>query len=86
MTMGSERVGSSRADTGAADRCGNRPAAKGAELCLVRSISSGCRIYRDTVGRYVVLHEEAPLERWGVATLAGAYAACRGWEQSQPNG
>lgn len=66
---------------GAINRSAKRTAEQAAELCLVRSISNGCRIYRDTVGRYVVLHADAPLERRGVATLAGAYAACRGWEQ-----
>ena len=49
-------------------------------LSLVQATGSGCLIYRETSGRYVVSHEQEPQERLTVATLAGAYAACRGWE------
>lgn len=51
------------------------------DLSLVQATGSGCLIYRETSGRYVVSHEEEPTQRLTVATLAGAYAACRGWEQ-----
>ncbi|MEB3200231.1 MAG: hypothetical protein VKK62_06865 [Synechococcaceae cyanobacterium] len=53
----------------------------GNDLSLVQSTGSGCLIYRDTTGAYVVGHEQAPRQRQHAATLAGAYAACRGWEQ-----
>lgn len=52
----------------------------GNELSLVQSTGSGCLIYRETTGAYVVRHEQAPHQRRMVATLAGAYAACQGWE------
>jgi hypothetical protein len=52
------------------------------ELCLVRSTGDGCLIYRDMVGRFVVLHAAAPEEGKSAATLAGAYAECRGLERS----
>ncbi|MCS5691658.1 hypothetical protein NZK33_06620 [Cyanobium sp. FGCU-6] len=53
------------------------------ELCLVRSTGNGCLIYRDMVGRFVVLHAAAPEEGRPVATLAGAYAECRGLEEAR---
>ncbi|MEB3361391.1 MAG: hypothetical protein VKI42_04605 [Synechococcaceae cyanobacterium] len=46
----------------------------------MQSTGSGCLIYRETTGAYVVRHEQAPHQRRMVATLAGAYAACQGWE------
>ena len=52
----------------------------GNELSLVQSTGSGCLIYRETTGAYVVRHEQVPQQRRMVATLAGAYAACQGWE------
>jgi hypothetical protein len=54
------------------------------ELCLVRSTGNGCLIYRDMEGRFVVLHTAAPEDGKPVATLAGAYAACRDLERSKP--
>jgi len=54
------------------------------ELCLVRSTGNGCLIYRDMVGRFVVLHSAAPEEGKPAATLAGAYAHCVGLERSRP--
>ncbi|MFN7900820.1 MAG: hypothetical protein ACK5N0_14385 [Synechococcaceae cyanobacterium] len=53
----------------------------GNELSLVQSTGSGCLIYRETTGAYVVRHQQAPHQRRVTATLAGAYAACQGWEQ-----
>jgi len=53
------------------------------ELCLVRSTGNGCQIYRDMVGRFVVLHAAAPEDGKPAATLAGAYAECRGLERSK---
>ncbi|MEB3331054.1 MAG: hypothetical protein VKI83_00975 [Synechococcaceae cyanobacterium] len=55
-------------------------------LSLVQATGSGCLIYRETSGRYVVSHEQEPMQRQTVATLAGAYAACRGWEQRHLGG
>ncbi len=52
-------------------------------LCLVRSTGNGCLIYRDMVGRFVVLHPAAPEQSKPAATLAGAYAECRGLENME---
>lgn len=51
------------------------------ELSFVNATGSGCQIHRETTGRYVVSHPEQPRTRVLAATLAGAYAACRSWEQ-----
>jgi hypothetical protein len=53
----------------------------GNELSFVNVTGSGCQIFRETTGRYVVSHEQQPRQQVKVATLAGAYAACRNWEQ-----
>lgn len=50
------------------------------DLSFVSATGSGCVIYRETCGRYVVNHLEVPRHSMHAATLAGAYAACRGWE------
>ncbi len=50
------------------------------ELSFVNSTGSGCRIFRDTLGCYVASHERIPGQRVVSPTLAGAYAACQGWE------
>lgn len=50
------------------------------ELSFVNSTGSGCQIFRDRLGCYVVSHELRPGERAMRPTLAGAYAACQGWE------
>jgi hypothetical protein len=57
------------------------------ELSFVNATGSGCQIHRETTGRYVVSHPQQPRARLMAATLAGAYAACRTWEQrsSQAN-
>lgn len=52
----------------------------GSDLSFVNATGSGCVIYRETSGRYVVSHLDAPRHSLHAATLAGAYAACRGWE------
>lgn len=52
----------------------------GSDLSFVNATGSGCMIYRETSGRYVVSHLDAPRDSLHAATLAGAYAACRGWE------
>lgn len=52
----------------------------GSDLSFVNATGSGCVIYRETCGRYVVSHLEAPRHSLHAATLAGAYAACHGWE------
>lgn len=51
------------------------------DLSVVRSTGSGCLILRERTGRYAVSHESAPSQLLRVATLAGAYAACHGWER-----
>ena len=55
----------------------------GNELSFVKATGSGCQIFRETTGRYVVSHELQPRQQVKAATLAGAYAACRSWEQGQ---
>jgi hypothetical protein len=47
------------------------------ELSYVGETAQGCRIYRETSGRYVVDHQEHPRGRTHAATLASAYAACQ---------
>jgi hypothetical protein len=53
----------------------------GSGLSFVNATGSGCVIYRETSGRYVVSHVETPLSKLHAATLAGAYAVCQGWER-----
>ena len=50
------------------------------ELSFVNSTGSGCLIFRDRLGCYVVSHELRPGQRAMRPTLAGAYAACQGLE------
>ena len=50
------------------------------ELSFVNSTGSGCQIFRDRLGCYVVSHELRPGQRAIRPTLAGAYAACQEWE------
>ncbi len=57
------------------------------ELSFVNSTGSGCQIFRDRLGCYVVSHELRPGQQAIRPTLAGAYAACQGWEsrsQTEP--
>ena len=59
------------------------------ELSFVNSTGSGCQIYRDRLGCYVVSHALRPGQQAIRPTLAGAYAACQGWEprlQTEPAG
>jgi len=42
-------------------------------------------IQREVCGRYVVSHPDQPERRLHAATLAGAYAACQGWEMASPD-
>jgi hypothetical protein len=53
----------------------------GNELSFVHGTGSGCQIYRQTNGCYVVSHDQQPSHQVRVATLAGAYATCQNWEQ-----
>lgn len=55
----------------------------GSELSFVKATGSGCQIFRETTGCYVVSHEQQPRQQLKAATLAGAYAVCRHWEQAQ---
>lgn len=55
----------------------------GSDLSFVNSTGSGCQIFRDTSGCYVVCHELIPGQQSMTPTLAGAYAACQGWEKRQ---
>lgn len=48
---------------------------------FVKATVSGCVIYRDITGCYVVSRADRPIKKVRVATLAGAYAACQGWEK-----
>lgn len=57
----------------------------GNDLSYVSGTPSGCRICRDTSGGYVVSHELSPGQRSLTPTLAGAYAACQGWERRDPS-
>jgi len=56
-------------------------ASRGSDLSFVNDTGCGCQIFRETTGRYVVSHAQQPRMRVLAATLAGAYAACRSWEQ-----
>ena len=47
------------------------------DLSFVNSTGSGCLIFRDRLGCYVVSHELRPGQRAMRPTLAGAYAACQ---------
>ncbi|MEB3170746.1 MAG: hypothetical protein VKK43_05175 [Synechococcaceae cyanobacterium] len=53
----------------------------GSELSFVNATGSGCMIFRETTGRYVVSREQEPRQQLRVATLAAAHAACRGLER-----
>jgi hypothetical protein len=53
----------------------------GSHPCFVQATVSGCVIYRETTGCYVVSRADRPMKKVRVATLAGAYAACQGWEK-----
>jgi hypothetical protein len=48
---------------------------------FVQATVCGCVIYRDVNGSYVVSRQDRPLKKVRVATLAGAYAACQGWDK-----
>lgn len=50
------------------------------DLSFVNSTGSGCQIFRDRLGCYVVSHSLRPGQQAVRPTLAGAYAACQGWE------
>jgi hypothetical protein len=49
----------------------------GHALSYVAEAAPGCRIYRETSGRYVVSRNEQPGGGQRVATLACAYATCQ---------
>lgn len=51
----------------------------GNELTYVGETGTGCLIYREPTGGYVVRHEQSSKGRQRVATLASAYATstCR---------
>jgi len=53
----------------------------GSNPCFVQATVSGCVIYRDVNGSYVVSQPGRPMKKVRVATLAGAYATCQGWEK-----
>ncbi len=55
----------------------------GNDLSFVDSTRTGCQIYRNMTGCYVVHHELQPGQRALTPTLAGAYAACHSWERQQ---
>jgi hypothetical protein len=48
---------------------------------FVQAMVGGCVIYREPTGCYVVSRQIPPLKKVRVATLAGAYAACQGWDK-----
>jgi hypothetical protein len=54
----------------------------GSDRSYVNGTASGCQIFRETSGCYVVLHEHCPGRQLMTPTLAGAYAACRDWEMA----
>ena len=58
----------------------------GSTSCFVQATVSGCVIQRDINGSYVVSQPDRPLKKIRVATLAGAYAACQGWEKLRLHG
>ena len=49
----------------------------GNELSYVGEAGTGCLIYRETTGGYVIRHEQDGRQRQRAATLAGAYATCQ---------
>ena len=53
----------------------------GSHPCFVQAMVSGCVITRETTGCYVVSRADRPMKKVRVATLAGAYAACQGWDK-----
>jgi hypothetical protein len=53
----------------------------GSNPCFVQATVSGCVIYREVNGSYVVSRQDRPLKKVRVATLAGAYATCHRWEK-----
>jgi hypothetical protein len=53
----------------------------GSDSCFVQATVSGCMIVREVNGSYVVSRQDRPLKKVRAATLAGAYAACQGWEK-----
>jgi hypothetical protein len=59
----------------------------GNELTFVGETGTGCLIYRETTGGYVVHHEQSPQSRQRVATLASAYATstCRQLNRQHPH-
>jgi len=50
------------------------------DLSYVGETATGCRIYRETSGRYVVNHVQHPRGSTHAATLASAYATCQALE------
>jgi hypothetical protein len=58
----------------------------GNELTFVGETGTGCLIYREPSGGYVVRHEHSPKSRRRVATLASAYATstCQQLNRQQP--
>jgi hypothetical protein len=50
------------------------------DLSYVGETGTGCRIYRETSGRYVVNHVQHPRGSTHAATLASAYATCQALE------
>jgi hypothetical protein len=55
----------------------------GSELSFVNATGSGCVIFRETTGRYVVSCDQEPRQQKRVATLAAAHAVCRGFERRE---
>lgn len=53
----------------------------GSHPCFVQATVGGCVIVREANGSYVVSRQDRPMKKVRVATLAGAYAACQGWEK-----
>jgi hypothetical protein len=53
----------------------------GTNSCFVQATVSGCVIVREPSGCYVVSRQDRPMKKVRVATLAGAYATCHGWEK-----
>jgi hypothetical protein len=57
----------------------------GSQFCSVEAMVGECVIHRETTGCYVVSRRDQPLNRVRAATLAGAYAVCRGLERLHPS-
>jgi hypothetical protein len=53
----------------------------GTHPSFVQATVSGCVIIRETNGCYVVSRQDQPKKKVRVATMAGAYAACQGWDK-----